>query len=456
MDTTQRLAEFVVDTRIEGIPAKVRGLAREAMLDGIGVTIAATVEPAGKIITDYVRDLGGTPQSTVIGGGFKTNAANAALANGTLAHCLDFDDVGGFGHPTVVLLPAILALAEKLGKSGRDALEAYCIGYEVAANLAAGNTRRASDQLHGFHSTAIMGHMSSTAAAAKLLGLSVDQTRVAFGIAASSAGGVLANLGYYVKPFHAGQAGRNSVIAAELALRGWTAAPDIIDRPVGFAYAFLGIEHFDPDLVVVGLGTDWKIPQTLGLKKYPCCYYNHAALDGLLRLMRTNAIAFDDVESAELEVPSLLPFFHPNPTTAFQGKFSYEYNLATAILDHEVVQESFTDDKAQSPAMRQALSKVRVVEQPGKFQGPPPHGTPVTIRTRSGREYHEVVSSIYGGPNDRLQHSEVLDKFRRNAGRLLGGAEVEDLILSLDALESAQIADIVARIAGSPVPVGAS
>lgn len=453
MDVTRKVAEFVVETKLEDIPEPVRNIAREAILDGVGVTAAATVEPAGKIITEYVRDQGGTPEATVIGGGYRTSAANAALANGTLAHCLDFDDIGGFGHPTVVLMPAIFAVAEKLQKTGRDALEAYIVGYEVAANLQAGNVRRAADQLHGFHSTAILGNISSTAAVAKLMGLSVEQTQIAFGITASGAGGLLANLGYYVKPLHAGQAGRNGVIAGELAARGWTAAPDVIERPVGFAYAFYGEDSFDGDAALAQLGREWRIPQSHGLKKYPCCYYNHAALDGLLGIIKQNNLSFDEIESAQLEVPHLLPFFHPQPTTAFQGKFSYEYNLATAILDHEVVQESFTDGKAQSAELQSALRKVNVVEN-AALAGTPPQGAPVTIKTADGKEYRDVITSILGGPNDRLSHDVVLDKFRLNARRLLPDSEVDALVGMLDSLESTSVPDLMSRLAGSQVAVG--
>jgi 2-methylcitrate dehydratase PrpD len=448
MEVTRRFAEFIVGTRLGDVPDAERTLAEGAILDGLGVTMAATSEPAGRMITEYVRDLGGAEQSTVVGGGFKTSAANAAYANGTLAHCLDFDDVGGFGHPTVVLLPAILALGERLGKSGRDALEAYCVGFEVAANLALGNKRQNVDQIRGFHSTASLGHFAAAAASAKLLGLDVEQTQRALGIAASGSAGLLANLGYHVKPLHAGQAGRNGVTAAELAARGWTASPDVIERPVGWAYAFLGRENFDAERATATLGKDWRLPASFGIKKYPCCYYNHAALDGLLKLLEDNHVAFDDVEVAQLEVPTLLPFFHPEPTTAFQGKFSYEYNLAAAILDHAIVQDTFTDAKATSPAMVEALKRAKVVAAPEKFEAPTARQAPVSVRTKTGKEYRTVVQVPYGHATAPLIRDEIVAKFRTNASRLLSASDTKRLLGLLLNLELSSIPAIMA-IAGS-------
>ncbi len=455
MDVTKRFAEFVVDTRIDRAPAEARRLAGVAMLDGLGVAIAATVEPPGQMIVEYVREQGGNPRASVIGGGFKTSTANAAYANGTLAHCLDFDDVGGFGHPTVVLLPAILAVAEKLGKSGRDAVEAYVTGFEVAANLAQGNTRGGGklDQVHGFHSTAVYGHFAAAAATAKLLGLDVEQTQRAFGIVASSCAGILANLGYHVKPLHAGQACRNGVVAAELAARGWTGAPDIIERPVGWAYAFFG-DQFDPTKATAGLGALSRLPEVLGIKKYPCCYYNHAAIDALLGLLHDNDIAFEDVASAELEVPALLPFFHPRPVTGFQGKFSYEYNLAAAILDHEIVQESFSDAKATSPGMVAALNRSRVVERPEKFDSSTHRPARVMVRTAAGREIIRVVEMPSGGAADPLTREQIAAKFRLNAARLLTNADVERVLDMMENFENTTVADIM-EIVGAPALVRA-
>ena len=445
MEVTRRFAEFVVNTRLEDVPAEERRLARVAMLDGLGVAMAATTEPAGQMIVEYVRELGGSPQASVIGGGFRTNAANAAYANGTLAHCLDFDDVGGFGHPTVVLLPAIFALAEKLGKSGRDAVEAYVVGFEVGAGLAQGNARGGLDQVRGFHSTAAIGHFAAAAAAAKLLGLDVEQTQRAFGIAASSSAGLLANLGYHVKPLHAGQAGRNGVVAAELAAQGWTGAPDIVERPVGWAYAFLG-DQFDGERATAGLGTRWRLPEMLGIKKYPCCYYVHASVDALLGAIREHGVTFADVESAELEVPALLPFFHPQPVTGFQGKFSYKYNLAAAVLDHQVVQESFSDAKATSAEMEEALRRVRVVERPEKFTSPTHRPARVTLRTTAGREISKVVEVPYGHARDPLTREEVVAKFRANAGRLLAASDGDRVLDMMEDLEESSIAAIMAIV----------
>lgn len=444
MEVTKRFAEFVVQTRLEDVPSEERRLASLLMLDSLGVMLAAVSEPAGRLITDYVRDLGGKEEASVVGGGFKTNAANAALANGTLGHTLDFDDVGGFGHPTVVLLPAILAVGEKLGKTGRDAVEAYCVGFEVGLSLLRCNARMEGGSLiRGFHSTAVIGHFAATAALARLMGLDVEQTQRAFGIAASSSAGVCANFGYFTKPLHAGQACRNAVIAAELSARGWTASPEAIEHRVGWAESFFGLENFEPEAATAKLGQEWRLASVFGIKKYPCCYANHPALDALLGLLRQEDVPFGEIESVELEVARVPAFYHAEATNAFMGKFNYEYNLAAAIVDHQVVQGTFHEQTRARPEMREALSRVRVVERPEKFGKEHPRSANVTVTLKSGKVLSRSVSTVYGFADEPLPDEDVVAKFRTNAARVLADRDVDALLGLLTNFDSAPLTAIM-------------
>ncbi len=229
MGVTERFARFVVDTSYEDIPPEAIRIAKEISLDCLGTTLAGYVDPVGKAITKIVRDLGGTPECTVIGAGFKTSSAQAALANGTMAHALDFDDMGlSMGHPSVPVLPVILALGEKMHLTGRDILTAHLIGFEVEGKLGYGSQELYS---RGWHSTGVLGVMGAAAAAAKMLKLNMEQTRMAFGIAASHAAAVKPNMGSMTKPLHAGNAARGGIMAALLAKEGYTAEPSIIEHP---------------------------------------------------------------------------------------------------------------------------------------------------------------------------------------------------------------------------------
>ncbi len=190
MGTTEQIAQFVVGSNYASIPGEAVRLAKNAILDGLGVTLAGSAEPAGKIIAQYVKETGGAPQAGVIRNAFKSSTPQAALANGTMAHALDYDDVLGLmtGHVTVPVLPVVLALGEMYHRPGRDVLEAYILGVEVEARIGAGIGRH--HYAVGWHSTATLGTLGAAAAAVKMLGLNIRETRIALGIAASEAGGL--------------------------------------------------------------------------------------------------------------------------------------------------------------------------------------------------------------------------------------------------------------------------
>jgi 2-methylcitrate dehydratase PrpD len=204
MSTSRALAQFAACTPAEAIPGEALGRARRAFLDTLGVSLAGTREDASRIVAEMVREEAGSPEATVFGRAFPAPAPAAALANGTSAHALDYDDVSASmrGHPSVPLVPAVLALGEKLRASGRDVLEACVIGFEAECKLG-----RAIGEPHyalGWHATSTFGTVGAAAACARLLHLDADRTAAALGIAASLASGIQANFGTMTKPLHAG------------------------------------------------------------------------------------------------------------------------------------------------------------------------------------------------------------------------------------------------------------
>lgn len=435
---TDRIARFVTEIDLERIPARDLATARLAFADCVGVTLAAVTNPAGRTIVDYVRELGGTPEAGVIGAGFKTSRPLAALANGTLAHALDWDDVGDVGHSGAAILPVVISVGHALDCSGRECLLAYVAGFETMHALVRGFDLHGDEQVHGLHMTPVFGVMGATAAAARLYGLDEPQTRRALGIAASSAAGVLANLGYQVKPLHVGNACKNAVVAVDLARRGLDATPDVFDHEVGFGRAVLAAGEsgrWHPDRVVAALGDRFHVADTLSFKKYPCCYYTHRALDSLLGLMREHELTEEAIESVEMEIRNIPPFFHPTPETGSQGRFSLEYCLAAALTDRDVGVSSFADDKVQSAAMRRALGKVRVVRRPiWAFwrQG----SNRVSVRLSDGRLLQRDTAAPLGDVRNPMPAERVHDKFLANARDVLGDGEARRMLERLLALES--------------------
>src|SRR5262245_25106497 len=232
MDVTAKIAQFIVDTRFENLPPKAIGTAKVAVRDCLGVALAGSREEDAQICARVARQEQAKEETSVIGQGFKSSALNAALANGTAAHAMDFDhSFTLMGQPTAPIIPATFALGEALGASGRSLIEAYAIGYEVTGKLV--HSLRDSEH-DGWHAPSSVGCFGATAACAKLLGLGSAQVEMALGMAASMAGGIVANFGTMTKPLHVGLGARNGVLAAELAAGGYTANGKAIESGFGF------------------------------------------------------------------------------------------------------------------------------------------------------------------------------------------------------------------------------
>lgn len=447
----ERIAKFVTDTSADAIPADAYHEALRASFDCVGVALAGSVEPHAKMILEFVNAQGGGNTCTIIGNKSRTSPYLAKLANGTIGHALDYDDMGGFGHPSVALLPTALALGEQLGKSGRDVLAAYVIGFEVAAQLSKGTHN--VQGLTGFHSTATFGTIGATAVASRLMGLTTQQTVMAFGLASSMPSGILQNFGSHTKPLHAGMSCRSGVMAASLAKQGWLATDTFIDSKVGWAHAYIGEGNYDPEAMTAGLGKTWLSKDTIVIKKYPCCGSNHAALDALTALLNEHKVSLDEVVRVDVDkVPAISHvLLHPNPTYGFQGKFSIHYNIATALVDKEINIESFTDAKLNRPDYREARAKtsINVMSNWDPDYEHGPTYNPVTIALKNGERLTKRVNrhTMHGAPADPLTEQELKDKFRYCASRCLNSAQAEDAVNAWWGLDRvANVADALTTI----------
>jgi 2-methylcitrate dehydratase PrpD len=428
----ERIAKFVAETSFDAIPAESYRAALEASFDCVGVALAGAAQPHGKMIVDFVDAQGGRTDCTIIGNTRRTSPYLAALANGTLGHALDYDDMGGFGHPSVGLLPTALAVGEQLGKSGREVLAAYVLGFEVAVHLNKG--AKNVQGLTGFHSTATYGTLSATAVACRLMGLDVQQTLMAFGLAGSMPSGILQNFGSYTKPLHAGMSCRSGVMAASLAKQGWFATDAFLDSKVGWAHAYIGEGNYDPDKMTANLGKTWYSRNTIVIKKYPCCGSNHGALDSLLALMKQHDLSLKDIARVDVDnVPAISHvLLHPNPKLGYQGKFSLHYNIATALVDGKIDIDSFTDAKLNRPEYREARAKtyVNVMSNWDPEYEHAPTYNPVTITLKNGERLTKKTDRhvMHGAPADPLSEQELKDKFRDCARRILAAGQVEEAV----------------------------
>jgi 2-methylcitrate dehydratase PrpD len=444
MGATEKIARFLVDTKYEDVPREAMEKAKRTALDCVGAALAGVGEPVSQTITGYVTKLGGTPQASVFGKGLKISVADAALANGTIAHALDYDDCGvKIGHPSVLVLPTVLSLSEHLGVTGRDLLTAYILGLEVEGKLALhADFKLMQARLN--HQT-WYGSIGAAAACAKLLRLDIAKTTMALGIAGNFACGLSANHGSMAGAMAAGNDCRNGVIAALMAKEGITTNPNIIEAKNGFYDTLVGPGHYDAERMADGLGKPFYIESPgIGLKKYPSCYHTHRALDGVFQLLNKHGLSDQDI--AEVDVGTseramrVLAF--SQPATPYQAKYSMPYCIAAAVVDKQVTLETFTDHKFEDRHIAEARKKVHlsfpdVPIWPGLADvGPDTEfvGNPVTIWTTDGQSYSARVDIPRGDPALPLTDNELLSKYRDCARSQLRAEDIKesvDLLLGL-------------------------
>jgi len=445
MPATEKIAQFIVNMRYDAIPRDAVEKAKRTALDCVGAALAGVAEPVSETIVGYVTKLGGPAQASVFGAGIKVSVADAAHANGTIAHALDYDDCGvKIGHPSVLVLPAVLSLGEHIGAAGQEILAAYIVGLEVEGKLALhADFKLMQARLN--HQT-WYGSIGAAAACAKLLRLDVARTRNALGIAGNFACGLSANHGSMAGAMAAGNACRNGVIAALMAQAGVTANPNIIETKNGFYDTLVGAGHYDAERMAESLGNPFYIESPgIGLKKYPSCYHTHRALDGVFQLLAEHRLNNRDIVEVDVGTSEramrVLAFSEPG--TPYQAKFSMPHCIAAAVVDHEVTLETFTDRKFADRAIVEARKKVHlsfpdVPIWPGLADvGPDSEfvGNPVTIRTIDGQSYNARVDIPRGDPALPLSDDELLAKYRDCGRSQLGANDIDrsvDLIFGLE------------------------
>ena len=450
MGATEKIARFIVDTGYQDIPHDAVEKAKRTALDCLGAGLAGVTEPVSQTITGYVTKLGGPPQASVFGAGLKVSVQDAALANGVIAHSLDYDDCGvKIGHPSVLVLPAVLSLSERLGSSGQDILTAYILGLEVEGKMALhADFKLMQARLN--HQT-WYGSIGAAAACAKLLRLDVAKTRMALGIGANFACGLSANHGSMAGAMAAGNACSNGVTAALMAQEGITANPNIIEAKNGFYDTLVGRDHYDAERMADGLGNPFYIDSPgIGLKKYPSCYHTHRALDGVFQLLGEHRLSDKDIVEVDVGTSerAMRVLAFSEPETPYQAKFSMPHCIAAAVVDREVKLETFTDQKMADHAIVEARKKVHlsfpdVPIWPGLADvGPDTEfvGNPVTIRTTDGRSYSARVDIPRGDPALPLTDNELQSKYRDCGRSQLRPGDLERSVSLVLGLET--VADI--------------
>jgi 2-methylcitrate dehydratase PrpD len=421
---TKYVSDFIVNAKYEDIPGNVIALGKKTLLDGFGLALAGSASASGALIRRYIETLGlSDGKASIIGTGAKAPARFAALANGISIHADDYDDTGSALHVTAPILPASFALCELEHSSGKDLMLAFHVGVEVASKIGDAISPRHNGD--GFHTTGTCGSFGSAAACAKLRGLSAKQTAYALGVAGSEASGLRDNFGSMTKPFHAGHAAENGIVAADLAALGWTASEDILEAPLGFFQAAGGT--FDPSAIVNRLGRPWMFASPGDLiKRFPCGTIQQAFMDEMLRLIRENNIAAKEVDRVEVggNRSNLTTLFRHRPTTGLEAKFSMEFAMSVLLLEGKAGLSQFTDAVVQRHDVQDMIQRVsfyvdpefdKQASQGGNFQAVLVEGGIIKVHMKDGRILSGRTQPAKGSPENPMTYDEVADKFRGNA-----------------------------------------
>ncbi|MFC4277961.1 MmgE/PrpD family protein [Achromobacter aloeverae] len=437
-----KLARNIVAFDANRVEGHALARAKACIADTIGVMLAGAQEACARILLRVPGVAQAPGPCTILGTGIRTSALDATLVNGTSSHALDYDDISGDfgGHPSVPLVPLLLALGQERGGTGRDFLAAYAVGVETEIRLA-----RAAHPVHydkGWHPTATLGVFGAAAAGARYLKLDVARTTMALAIAGSLANGLKASFGTMTKPLHVGHCGRSGLFAALLASEGYEGAADLLEHHQGYFQVFNGAGNFNPDAVLQDWGHPLEIAgPTIGIKQFPCCGSTHASIAAALNLAQRHDLRAADVARIEI-MPNRHRLKHtdkPYPASSLDAKFSVQYVVARALVSGNVRLRDFENDAYLEPEIQRLLGLTQAVPHPGMGEGGPQWGTEIIVTLKDGSRHAERIANMVSRDGScPMSRAELKAKFDDCSQRVLPAGQADALFEQLWALEQVQ------------------
>jgi 2-methylcitrate dehydratase PrpD len=442
-DLTRILAEQASAVTYLALPEPVRALARQCVFDYYGVALAGADDPLAKILLDELAEAAGAAQASVIGHKARLPALSAALVNGAIGHALDYDDVNLAmpGHPSVAILPGLMALAETRQSSGRDVIAAFVSGYETACRI--GSAMRPGHYDLGFHATGTVGCFGAAAACARLLGLDAEATACALGIAGTQAAGLKSQFGTMCKPFHAGKASHNGLLAARLAARGFSSRPDMVECEQGFALTHG--PNFRTEKALADPPGGFHIRANL-FKYHAACYLTHGPIETARAVRDRHGVAPEQIARVTLKLDRSCDRVCniPSPTDGLESKFSLRQTVAMALAGIDTASlTAYSAATANDPDLIALREKVALDFQDGWPQA----AAEIAVALTDGRVLrasHDagVPSAEIGAQGDRLAA-----KFDALAEPVLGAARTRELRRAIEDLDTLADAGEIGRLA---------
>jgi 2-methylcitrate dehydratase PrpD len=428
-EATRSLGRFVADIRYDNLPKEVRERAKLAVLDWAGSALAGLDSDSARKVAGLVEELGGSAEATIVGGRTRRPALHAALLNGVQAAVYEVDDVhlDCRVHPGLPVISAAFALAEREKADGRRLIEGVVAGYEVIVRL---TIALGVPHNNWWHSTGTAGAVGAAAAAAKLLGLSAEQSAGALGLGATQGAGLIDGTegkALAAKHFHGGKAAQNGIWAALLARRDYLGSRTALEGEWGYLRAFAKGSDTDRRALLDRLGEEWYILRTIS-KPFACCLSSHAGIHALLGLVRRHDLKPDQIESiaAYTNPGSYYMIKNPDPRDELQAKFSLPFCLAAAVVHRDVSYRAFDEQKLWDPTVRRLMARVSLEtrEEIGRIQ------TLVRVRTSDGRLLERMAE------RESLDAASVLEKFRGLVKGILSTGRAEDIMRAIDNLDA--------------------
>jgi 2-methylcitrate dehydratase PrpD len=466
---TGAVLDFIASARLARFPPEASVVAKRCVIDGLGVMLAGSTQPAGSILAAHARAAAPGGTATAFGKEpFKTGMSAAALVNGTSGHALDWDDTqlatspdrifGLLTHPTIPPLVAALAVAEARHASGAQFLEAFLAGFEVECKIA--EAIHPNHYKMGFHSSGTIGTFGAVTAAAKLLELDRNQTAHALAIAASSASGIRVNFGSMTKPLHVGRAAQNGIVAAELAARGFTGGADALDPPWGFFAAFSHGGGFDAGRITGKLGNPHTILSPgVAIKPYPCGVLGHPTMDAMRRLVVENDVEPTRITAIRVRAGSniLNPLRYAIARNELEAKFCPAFMVSAIALRRKAGVREFNDEFVQSAPVQALMRKVeRVLDPAIEAQGFEKIRSIVEVDLDDGRKLVAHADEKYrGGPDRPFTRAELHEKFTDCASLVHAGPRCDEILRTVEKLEDLDDVGALAALLGAPRNAGA-
>lgn len=449
------LALRILATRYEDLPPAAIHWAKIGLLDTIGCTIAGSRDASTRIITNITT--GSSGPSLLFGQDRRVAALDAAQINGTAAHALDLDDCSNTfgGHPSVAVLPALFALADAQGASGKDFMTAYVVGFETECKLSL--CLNLHQYTKGWHPTVTIGIFGGTAAACHLLRLDQPKTAIALAIAASMAAGIKSNFGTDTKPLHVGNSARNALFAALLARDGFTANPGAFEHKQGYLNVFNGAGNYDVSKIFPHWGKPWDIVQPgIAIKQYACCGSTHPAVDAMLDLAQEHDLRPESVAKIQTWThPRRLEHTNrPNPQSDVDAKFSVQYVVSRALLERRILAEHFENNAYQEPIIQSILKRVESrAYSTEQFPADNHFAAEVRITLSDGQVVSKKLDQPYGRTSAvALPAERMKAKFDGCVHGIIHGANVDPLYDTIQVFETlADVRTMTALISSSSV-----